>query len=100
MASNYSCKPLYISLSPEKRRGVDFDFDVIWLASQVGKDKLDIIQDPKEDSSNKALSGFLRTSRSGSVSLNQYWTSCHCQGDYPECIQMSVDFFRNIVDLK
>ena len=57
---------------PEKKRGVEVDFGVIWLTIQVGKEKLNLVQNPKEESRKKALSGFLRTFRASSGSFKQY----------------------------
>ena len=59
----------------------EFDSNVIWLTIQVGKEKLDIIKNPKEESRNKALAGFLRTFRAGSGIFKKQWLSCHRQGD-------------------
>ena len=49
---------IYKILLKRKRRGVEVDLDVIWLTIQVGKEKLNLIQKLKEESRNKALSGF------------------------------------------
>ena len=55
---NFFMQTFIYKLLPKKRRGVEVDFDMIWSTIQVGKEKLDLIQKPKEESRNKALSGF------------------------------------------
>ena len=85
---------------PKKRRSVEVNFDVIRSTIQVGKEKLNLIQNPKEESRKKALSVFLRTFRAGSGSFEQHWLISHYQGNYPECIPKSTEFVRNISDLK
>ena len=42
----------------ENSRGFEVDSGVIWLTIHVGKEKLDLVENPKDDSRNKALSRF------------------------------------------
>ena len=49
---------IYKILLKEKRRGFEVDFDVVWSTIQVGKEKLNMIENPKYDSRNKVLSVF------------------------------------------
>ena len=72
---------IYKLLSRKKRRGVEVEFYVIWSTIQVGKEKLNLIQNPKEESRNKVLSGFLITFKAVSSSFKEHWLICHCQGD-------------------
>ena len=64
----------------------------------MGKEKLNLVQNPKEESRNKTLYGFLRTFRTGSGSFKQRCMSLHCQGDHPECNPNSAKFVQNIAD--
>ena len=41
------CKHLYTNLSQKNSRGVEVNSDVIWLTIQVGKEKLNPVQNPK-----------------------------------------------------
>ena len=87
-------------LLPKIRRGVEVDLYVILSTIQVGKEKLNLIQNPKEESGNKSLFGFLGTFRAGSGSFKEHSLICHYQGDYPECLPKSAEFVQNITDLK
>ena len=83
---------------PKKGRSLIVDFDVIWFTIQVGKKKMNLVENPKDESRNKALYGFLRTFRAGSGSFKKHWLSCHCQCDYPEYIPKSVYSVQKIGD--
>ena len=83
-----------------KGGGVETDLNVIYTTIQVDNDKLNLIQKPRGESRNKALSSFLRKFRASSSRFKQHWPICHCQGDYPEFLPNSVEFVRKIYDLK
>ena len=63
---------------------------MVWCNIQLGKEKFNMIEKPKDQGSNKSLSGFLRTSRDCSGTFKERWLSCHFQGDYPECLGMDM----------
>ena len=66
-------------ITPRKnRRGFEVDFDVVWSKNSGGKEKLNQIENPKDESMNKALSGCLSNYRESYGSFKQHWLSCHC----------------------
>ena len=80
---------IYKIIPDKERRGFEANFDLIWSTIQMGKDKLNLIKKPKDETRKKVLSGFLRTFRASSGSFKQHWIIFHSQGDYYECIPKS-----------
>ena len=90
---------IYNILPKKKRKGSEVDFDVVRPKVWAGKEILHIMDKPKDETMNKALSRLLRSFRDNFYSFKQYWMRCHYQGSYPECLPREseeTELVRNI----
>ena len=80
----------------DNRGGLEVQFDVIWSTIHEDKEKLDTIQNKKEESRNNSLSGFMKVLNAGYGSFNEHCLGCHFQGDYTECLPKPAFVFERL----
>ena len=73
---------IYRVVPKKNRKDFEVNFDMVWYTIQAGKEKLNLIENTKNESRNKILSVFLIKFMASSGSFTQHWLSCKYQGDY------------------